>query len=78
VETETDRLFSNVNLFFTHSSGSSGTHQAVAGNEGQGLQISASGIERGKFYYALYEFAASEPTMLHLFRGQVNKWNYNF
>lgn len=50
------------------STGSSGNH--VIGSD-NGILVSGSGIERGKFYYALYQFTASESTMLSMFRGQV-------
>ena len=52
------------------------TGSSLTGND-PGPAISASGIERGKFYYALYEFAASEQSMLHLFRGQVTDILFN-
>jgi hypothetical protein len=28
-------------------------------------------IERGKFYYALYQFNATDSTMMSLYRGKV-------
>ena len=51
------------------STGSSGNQ--TTGND-PGLLVSASGIERGKFYYALYQFNATEPTMMSLYRGKVS------
>jgi hypothetical protein len=53
------------------------TGSSATGNDA-GPAVSVTGIERGKFYYALYEFAAAEASMMPLFRGQVKspvmKW----
>lgn len=49
--------------------------RSVISSEGvSNAEDSNGAIQRGKFYYALYDFSATETTMLPLFRGQVPQY----
>jgi len=67
-------LFKKMFIYFIRSvisTSSSGSN--TTGNEDGQM---TSGFHLGHFYYALYDFKATEATMLQLYRGQVWKKNY--